>query len=123
MVRRVSLRADPVPNPLSQLADQRQQHILEQRARDGRVLAIDPVQRFGLPEDTIRRDLRELAAAGLCRRLYGGVLPRSSATGALVQHEGEQSARKVALGQAAAALVATAVQRGAILFLDAGSTK
>ena len=32
-----------------------------------------------LAEDTIRRDLRELAAEGLCQRVYGGALPVSPA--------------------------------------------
>ena len=33
----------------------------------------------GVSEDSIRRDLRELAAAGLCQRVYGGALPASPA--------------------------------------------
>ena len=33
----------------------------------------------GSSEDTVRRDLRELAAAGLCQRVYGGALPASPA--------------------------------------------
>lgn len=111
-----------VPDPLFPLPDQRQQHILGQLARDGRVLAIDLARQLGLSEDTIRRDLRELAAAGLCRRVYGGALPRSPASGTLVEREGEQSARKAALGRAAATLVETLMQRGGVLFLDAGST-
>ena len=32
---------------------------------------------LGLSEDSVRRDLRELAAAGLCQRVYGGALPAS----------------------------------------------
>lgn len=111
-----------MPDPRFPLLDQRQQQILEQLARDGRVLAIDLAQQFGLSEDTIRRDLRELAAEGLCRRVYGGALPHSPAAGPLVERAGEQSTRKAALGQAAAKLIATTAQRGGTLFLDAGST-
>lgn len=111
-----------MPDPIHSLPDQRQQHILERLARDGRVLAIDLARQLGLSEDTIRRDLRELAAAGLCRRVYGGALPCSPPSGTLIQREGERPAHKAALGQAAAALIATIMQRGDVLFLDAGST-
>lgn len=43
--------------------------------RDGRVVAAELARALGATEDTIRRDLRELAARGLCRRVYGGPLP------------------------------------------------
>ena len=32
-----------------------------------------------MTEDSVRRDLRELAADGLCQRVYGGALPVSPA--------------------------------------------
>ena len=43
--------------------------------RDGRVVAAELARALGATEDTIRCDLRELAARGLCRRVYGGALP------------------------------------------------
>ncbi len=104
------------------MPDERQRHILEHLARTGRVLATDMARQFGISEDTARRDLRGLAAAGLCRRVYGGVLPLSTASGTLVQREGEQATRKAALGRAGASLIARAMQPREVLFLDAGST-
>ena len=104
------------------LPDERQQLILGQLARNGRVLAIDLARQFGVSEDTARRDLRELSAAGFCRRVYGGALKLSPATGTLVQRDGEHSARKAVLGQAAAALIAAMMRPGQVLFLDASST-
>lgn len=104
------------------MPDERQRQILEHLTRAGRVLAVDLAMQFGISEDTARRDLRELAAAGLCRRVYGGALPLSSASGTIVQREGEQTTRKAALGRTAAALVARAMQPHEVLFLDAGST-
>ena len=42
-------------------------------------MAKDLADELGLSEDSVRRDLRELAAAGLCQRVYGGALPVSPA--------------------------------------------
>ena len=104
------------------MPDERQRHILKDLARSGRVLATDLAIRFGVSEDTARRDLRELAAAGLCRRVYGGALPLSPAGGTMAQPGSEQTARKAALGKAAAGLLADLMRPQAVLFLDAGST-
>ncbi len=104
------------------MPDERQRHILEHLARTGRVLAADLARRFEISEDTARRDLRELASAGLCRRVYGGALPLSAAGGTAAQREGEQTARKAALGRAGAGLIAKAMRPHEVLFLDAGST-
>ena len=104
------------------MPDERQRHILAHLARDGRVLAVELARQFGISEDTARRDLRELAAAGRCQRVYGGALPLSPAGGTIMQREGEQTIRKAALGRTAAALIAGAMQPHEVLFLDAGST-
>jgi DeoR/GlpR family transcriptional regulator of sugar metabolism len=104
------------------MPDERQDQILDRLRRGGRVLASELAIQFGISEDTARRDLRALAAAGLCRRVYGGALPLSPAGGPIAQREGEQIARKAALGRAAAALVADVMPADGLLFLDAGST-
>jgi DeoR/GlpR family transcriptional regulator of sugar metabolism len=104
------------------MPEERQRHILEHLEQTGRVLAADVARQFGISEDSARRDLRELAAAGLCRRVHGGALPLSAASGPFVQREGELATRKAALGRAGADLVAKAMQPHEVLFLDAGST-
>ncbi|MFM9816289.1 DeoR family transcriptional regulator, partial [Streptomyces scabiei] len=54
--------------------------LLLQRLRtDGRIVAKDIAAELGLSEDSIRRDLRELDAAGLVVRVYGGALHSSPA--------------------------------------------
>lgn len=103
---------------LSALPAERQQAILILLARGDRVLAAELARAFDASEDTIRRDLRELAAAGLCRRVYGGALPLSPASGSLAERQAEGPERKEVLGRAAASLV----KRRATLFIDAGST-
>ncbi len=109
-------------DPIGTMPDERRRHILEQLDRDGRVLAANLAQRFGISEDTARRDLRELSAIGLCRRVYGGALPLSSSGSPIAEREREQPARKAALGRAGAVLVAQAMRPQEALFLDVGST-
>ena len=103
---------------LPALPDERRQAILERLVRRGRVLAGDLAREFHTSEDTIRRDLREMAAAGKCRRVYGGALPLSPASGPLAARRTEAPERKAALGRAAAALA----RPGQVVFFDAGST-
>ena len=43
-------------------------------ARDGKLVASRLVEELGVSEDTVRRDLRELAAQGLVQRVHGGAL-------------------------------------------------
>jgi DeoR/GlpR family transcriptional regulator of sugar metabolism len=100
------------------LAAERQQRILERLGRDGRVLAAALAETFSTSEDTIRRDLRDLAGRGLCRRVYGGALPVSPASSSAQVRAGEATDRKAALGQTLAALVAP----GSFVFVDSGST-
>jgi DeoR/GlpR family transcriptional regulator of sugar metabolism len=96
---------------------ERQDRILERLRRDGRVIAADLAVEFRVSEDSIRRDLRELAARSLCKRVYGGaLLIRPIAP--LAERRGEQIERKRALAAVAASLVG----RRQILFIDAGST-
>jgi DeoR/GlpR family transcriptional regulator of sugar metabolism len=103
---------------MSILAAERQQHILERLGRDGRVLAGALAEAFSTSEDTIRRDLRDLAGRGLCRRVYGGALPVSPASSSVQVRAGEAVDRKAALGRALAALITP----GALVFVDSGST-
>ncbi|HEY1862316.1 MAG TPA: DeoR/GlpR family DNA-binding transcription regulator [Roseiarcus sp.] len=103
---------------MSILAAERQQQILKQLGRDGRVLAGALAEAFSTSEDTIRRDLRDLAGRGLCRRVYGGALPVSPASSPAPVRAGEATDRKAALGQALAALVAP----GSLVFVDSGWT-
>ena len=57
------------------LAAQRKELLLDRLRVDGRLVAKDLAAELGMSEDSIRRDLRELADAGLCQRVYGGAMP------------------------------------------------
>lgn len=103
---------------MSILPPERQMLIRERLAADGRVLAGDLARELGTSEDTIRRDLRDMAAAGLCRRVYGGALPLSPSASPIIRRERENPELKRRLAEAAAGLI----QPGQTLLIDAGST-
>jgi DeoR/GlpR family transcriptional regulator of sugar metabolism len=105
-------------NASSLFPEERQQLILERLAQGGRIVALDLARELGTSEDTIRRDLRELAKAGLCQRIYGGALSLSPAVGTFAERQELVPERKAALGQTAVTLV----KPGQFIFLDAGTT-
>ena len=57
------------------LTAERRQAILGSLERDGKVVAARLAAELGVSEDTVRRDLRDLAAQGLVQRVHGGALP------------------------------------------------
>ncbi|CDL07839.1 Transcriptional regulatory protein [Klebsiella pneumoniae IS43] len=61
------------------LASQRKQQILQILTEEKQVMSGELSQRFNVSEDSIRRDLRELAAEGKLQRVHGGALPVSAA--------------------------------------------
>jgi len=61
------------------LTAERHALLLDRLHADGRIVAKTIAAELGVSEDTVRRDLRDLAAAGLCQRVYGGALPASGA--------------------------------------------
>jgi DeoR/GlpR family transcriptional regulator of sugar metabolism len=97
---------------------QRKQYILDILRRDGQVIAKAVSEELGLSEDTIRRDLRELAQEGLLQRVHGGALPASPAVANFAGREEILHDSKVAVGKAAAQLI----QDGQVIMLDGGTT-
>ncbi len=100
------------------LTDQRKTAILTALRRDGQVLARQLSETFGVSEDTIRRDLRELAAEGKLQRVHGGALPASAADADYARRVPLESDGKRALAQAAARLI----EDGQVVILDGGTT-
>lgn len=103
---------------VSMLSEERRQHILTVLRQDGRVLAADLSRHLGVSEDTIRRDLRELAQAGALQRVHGGALPRSPSDPQFAVRERESPAAKAGIARAAAKLVTP----HSVVILDAGTT-
>ncbi|HEI8865125.1 DeoR/GlpR family DNA-binding transcription regulator [Serratia sp. AKBS12] len=100
------------------LTSQRKKLILEKLAQEGQVLAKQLSEMFGLSEDTIRRDLRELDSEGLLQRVHGGALPVSSAIAPFAERNTLESAAKRAIAGAAAAMILP----GQVAIVDGGTT-
>lgn len=100
------------------LTSERKAHILTVLGRTGRLVAKELSHELGLSEDTIRRDLRELAGDGLLQRVHGGALPASPAVADFAGRQRLASDAKVAIGRAAAGMV----RPGQVVFLDGGTT-
>jgi DeoR/GlpR family transcriptional regulator of sugar metabolism len=102
----------------SMLTSQRKKAILEALGRDGQVLATELSAGFGVSEDTVRRDLRELAAEGLLQRVHGGALPASPALAPFARREEMESDAKRRIARKAAEMIAP----GQVVIIDGGTT-
>jgi DeoR/GlpR family transcriptional regulator of sugar metabolism len=100
------------------LAAERKDLLVARLRREGKLVARDLAAEFGVSEDSVRRDLRDLAAAGLCQRVHGGALPASPAIGSHAKRSGivPQSKRRVA------ARAAGLITSGITVILDGGTT-
>lgn len=100
------------------LSAERKRQILESIGRDGRVVAAELSQRFEVSEDTIRRDLRELASDGLVQRVHGGALPKAPVVQSYAARAGQAPEEKAAIAKAAAGLI----RSGQVIVIDGGTT-
>src|ERR1700749_1374106 len=100
------------------LTSHRKQHILDVLRRTGQIVAKDLSEELDISEDTIRRDLRELAAEGMLQRVHGGALPASPAMGDLAARSRVATDEQRMIGRTAAAMV----QSGQVVILDGGPT-
>jgi len=100
------------------LAAERKQLIMDSLAENGKVLAGELSHRFQVSEDTIRRDLRELASEGLLHRVHGGALPKTPVVPRYTQRRSEALPVKAAIGAAAASLL----RDGQVIIIDGGTT-
>lgn len=96
----------------------RQDFIVQALRRDGRVLASELATSLGVSDDTVRRDLSELAETGILQRVHGGALPSSPALVPFAAREQQAPEAKRAIARAAAAMV----RDGQAVFLDGGTT-
>ncbi|EOW0774220.1 DeoR/GlpR family DNA-binding transcription regulator [Klebsiella pneumoniae] len=100
------------------LASQRKQQILQILTEEKQVMSGELSQRFNVSEDSIRRDLRELAAEGKLQRVHGGALPVSAAIAPIETRKSVQIDSKQAVARAAAAMI----QPGQVVIVDGGTT-
>lgn len=100
------------------LRDERRTLILSELGARGRVLAADLSAELGVSSDTIRRDLRELDALGLLRRVHGGALPRRGDAAPFAVRARRAPEAKASIARRAAALISD----GQMVVLDGGTT-
>ena len=100
------------------LTDQRLQIVRDELRANGTVVAAALAEKFGVSEDTVRRDLRELAKAGECRRVYGGAVAPAPYAGSMIERGAHASEEKSRLARATIKLL----KAGQTLFVDSGTT-
>jgi len=105
-------------------AEERRHRIKEILLREGSVRVADLIVVFNVSDETIRRDLDQLADEGIVQRSHGGAVLADNVRTAIAaippvqQRTLELSAEKDSIGRAAAALV----EDGQMVIIDAGST-
>src|SRR2546426_12240573 len=100
------------------LTAERRRSIMQALQREGKVYASELSKLLQVSEDTIRRDLRELAAAGELQRVHGGALPRLPAQASFSERQQQAPGARAAIAQAAARLI----RQDQIIILDGGTT-
>jgi DeoR/GlpR family transcriptional regulator of sugar metabolism len=102
------------------LARQRQELILDAVRTTGGARVSELVERLGVSDMTVRRDIEVLATRGLVARVHGG----ATAVGSSVEEPGfaAKSGLHTAAKQAIAAAAASLLEPGASVALSAGTT-
>lgn len=100
------------------LTRERKAQLVARLARDGRLVASDVARELGLSEDTVRRDLRALAAEGKLQRVHGGALPASPAMADFAGRQAVSGEEKRVLARRAVGLFSP----GQLVFFDGGTT-
>ena len=100
------------------LAEERRKQILIRLSREGQVLSAELIKEFGVSEDTIRRDLKDLSDAGLLKKVHGGAMANTTVP---YEYEARQNLNikaKSAIAQRAVSLIRDRM----LVFVDGGTT-
>lgn len=100
------------------LVAERRELLLRRLETDGKLVGRELAAELGVSEDSVRRDLRDLAAAGCCQRVYGGAVAPSRA---LVDYAARASVEPESK-QRVAARAAALINPGDRVILDGGTT-
>ncbi len=98
--------------------EERFAYILEKLSTHQKVLSADLSKELQVSEDTIRRDLHELAQAGHLHKVHGGALPRSPILLSYKERENYAQQNKLAIAQKAIKLI----KPNQVIILDGGTT-
>ena len=100
------------------LTAERRRSIVQMLQREGKVYASELSKALHVSEDTIRRDLRELATAGMLQRVHGGALLRSPVIASFTERQQQAPGAKTTIAQAAVQLI----HQDQVIILDGGTT-
>lgn len=100
------------------LKEERQQRILELVRREGKALASELSVWLEVSEDTIRRDLRDLAERGLLQRVHGGALLAAPGAARQEARSKEHMQSREVIARAALQLL----RRGQVIIMDGGTS-
>ena len=100
------------------LVAERHAFLLQRLRADGKLVGRDIARELGMSEDSVRRDLRDLAAQGLCQRVYGGAVPASRALADYASRSTVEPGSK----RRVAARTAQLIRPGDRVILDGGTT-
>ena len=100
------------------LREERLQIILKRLETDQRVSSVQLSEILNVSDDTIRRDLNELAENGLLRKVHGGAIPKSPSPYKLTERINIAHEEKLVLAQKAQQFF----KDGQVIVLDNGST-
>lgn len=100
------------------LTQERKMYLLQILQQKGKIEAKAVAAELGLSDDTIRRDLRELASEGELQRVHGGALPKAPAEADLQTRESIASESKQEIGKTAAGLI----EPDQVVIIDGGTT-
>jgi DeoR/GlpR family transcriptional regulator of sugar metabolism len=100
------------------LVAERKQLLLSRLQDEGKVVARELAEELAISEASVRRDLRDLAAAGQCQRVYGGAVPVSRALADYRSRAAVEPESKRRIATRAAQLI----KPGDRVILDGGTT-
>jgi DeoR/GlpR family transcriptional regulator of sugar metabolism len=100
------------------LSSQRKNELLERVRRNGSIIAAQVAVEWNVSEDTIRRDLRDLASAGHLQRVHGGAVLSSPAAANYSTRTNVANGPKSEVARYAASMI----KAGQTVFLDGGTT-
>lgn len=100
------------------LTTSRKALLLDRLAQDGQLMVTPLAREFGLSEDTLRRDMRELAAEGKLVRVHGGAIPASTTHQPVDMRRGVYDAEKARLAH----IAASQINDGMTVIVDGGTT-
>jgi DeoR/GlpR family transcriptional regulator of sugar metabolism len=100
------------------LANERKKQILMRLSATGQVLAAELIKEFGVSEDTVRRDLKEMADAGQLKKVHGGAVTLTT----VPYDYTSRKALNVEAKSAMAKRVTSLIRNGMVIFIDGGTT-